>query len=61
MGDDHEARATIQQLPKRRQRGPDPGVVGDVAVLQRHVEVDPDEHPLARQVAEVPERPQSSL
>ncbi len=59
--DDDEARAAAEQLVQRRQRRPDPRVVGDLPVLQRHVEVDPDEHPLAREVAEVSERPQSSL
>ena len=49
---DHEdARAGVGELPDRGDAGPDPAVVGDPAAtfwsVQRHVEVRPDEHPLA--------------
>ena len=49
------------ELLDRRQRGADPGVVGDRPVLERDVEVDPHQHPLAVEVAQVPECPHSSL
>ena len=52
--EDQRGAALAQQLD-RRQRGADPGVVGDralaVAVVERHVEVDPDEHPARRRPA----------
>ncbi len=38
----------VAQLLDRRQRRADPGVVRDRAVLERDVEVDPDQHPLVR-------------
>ena len=46
VGDEDERRAALAQRLDRRQRGPDPRVVGDPAALERNVEVDPDEHPL---------------
>ena len=52
----HEPRALLAQLLERRQRRADARVVGDAAVLvQRDVEVDPDEDALALDV-EVVER-----
>ena len=49
-----DARITVAPLsssvPDRRQRRPDARVVADHAVLDRHVEVDADEHPLALRV-----------
>ena len=38
----------LEQVLDGRQRGPDAGVVGDLAVLDRDVEVDPDQDALAR-------------
>ena len=38
----------LEQEVEGRQRGADAGVVGDVAVLERHVEVGADEHGLPR-------------
>jgi hypothetical protein len=34
----------------RRQRGPNAGVIGHLAVAQRNVEIDPDERPFATDV-----------
>ena len=44
--DAHLARAAVEQQPQRRQRGLDAGVVGDAAVLERDVQVGPDEDDL---------------
>ena len=44
VGDEDQGRAPLAQQLDRRQRRPDSRVVGDPAVLQRDVEVDPDEH-----------------
>jgi hypothetical protein len=41
-----EGRTAAEQQLDGGQRGADAGVVGDPAALERHVEVDPDEHPL---------------
>ena len=46
---DHR-RARVEQVLDRRQRRADARVVGDRAVLDRHVEVDAHEHALARDV-----------
>ena len=59
--DEDQARAAAAQLLDRRQGRPDPRVVGDLAIIQRHVEVDPDQNPPAVEVAQVPERLHSSL
>ena len=40
----------LEQVLERRQRGPDPGVVRDLAVLERHVQVGAEEHDLAGDV-----------
>ena len=51
MADEDQARALIEGVLERRQRGADPSVVGDLTVLGlRHVEIDPDENLLAGQV-----------
>src|SRR3954454_1309433 len=47
MGDQDEARAPLAQFLDGGQRGLDPAVVGDPAVLERDVEVDPHENALA--------------
>jgi hypothetical protein len=47
--EDHP-RALVQEVPDRGDGRPDPGVVLDLPVLERHVEVDADEDPLARRV-----------
>ena len=55
---EHEPRVLVAQLAQRRQRRPDAGVVGDVALLvERDVEVHADEHALAGDV-EIVERAQ---
>ena len=48
-GQDHPG-ALAEEGPDRRDRRPDPRVVGDLAVLERDVEVDPDEDALAGRV-----------
>jgi len=58
VGDEHEPRARRAQLVERRRRGADARVVGDAAAVERDVEVDADEDPQARDVAEVVERSQ---
>ena len=50
MRGEHHGRAVIERVPDRRQRSPDARVVGDAAVLERDVEVDTDEHPLAGEI-----------
>jgi hypothetical protein len=46
---DHR-RAAVAEGHDRRQRGADAGVVGDFAVDERHVEVDPHEDAVAAQI-----------
>ena len=53
--EDELRRVALEQELERRQRRADPRVVGDAAVLERHVEVDADEDALARDVG-VPNR-----
>jgi hypothetical protein len=48
--EDHP-RALVQEVPDRGNGRPDPGVVLDLPVLERHVEVDADEDALARRVS----------
>ena len=48
--DDHLGRVALEQQPERRQRRADPRVVGDATVLERHVQVGPDQHALAGDV-----------
>jgi hypothetical protein len=43
-GDDHDARARLDGISDRRQRLANAGVVADDAVLERDIEIDPDEH-----------------
>ena len=43
-------RAALEQQLERRQRGADPRVVGDLAVLERDVQVGSDEHRLSGDV-----------
>ena len=53
MRGDHDTGAGVEQALERGQGGADAAVVGDVAVLvERHVEVGPDEDPLPGEVAE---------
>ena len=53
MGAHHDPCAGVAQRLDRRHRRADPAVVGDPAlVVEQHVEVAADEHPLAAQVAE---------
>ena len=42
--------AAVAQLQHRRQHRPQPRVVADLRALHRHVEVDADQHLLARQI-----------
>ena len=44
--DPNLARVLLQQQLQGRQRGPDAGVVRDLPVLERHVQIRPDEHGL---------------
>ncbi len=44
VGDADHGGASLPQQLDRRQRGADPGVVGHLAVFERHVEVDPHEN-----------------
>ena len=53
MRREDDACPSIAELLDRRQRRPDACVVGDRAVVERNVKVDPDKHPLALKVAEV--------
>ena len=48
--DEDQGGAALAQQLDRRQRRPDPRVVGDAAAVERDVEVDPDQHPLAGDV-----------
>ena len=48
--DGHLGRAALEQQLQGRQRGADASVVGDAAVLERHVQVGADEHALAGDV-----------
>jgi uncharacterized tellurite resistance protein B-like protein len=41
---DDRLRAVLERVPDRRQRGADPRVIRDFAVLHRHVEVDAHQH-----------------
>ena len=51
MGADRDLRRVpVEQKAERRERGPDPRVVRDLAVLERDVEVGADEDALARDV-----------
>ena len=50
VGDEDQRGAALAQQLDRRQRRADPRVVGDPAAVERHVEVDPDQHPLAGDV-----------
>ena len=43
----HDARAAVEQRVDRRQRGANARVVGDCALVERHVEVDANERPLS--------------
>ena len=57
----HDPGAPAAQLLDRRDRRADAGVVGDRAIVQRHIEVDPDKHPLAIEIAEVGQGPHEQL
>ena len=50
MAGEDDRRAAVEREPDRGQRGADPRVVADALVLQRHVEVDAHEDPLALQI-----------
>jgi hypothetical protein len=47
MADQNHRGVVIEQILNRRQRGANPGIVGDLPVLHRHVEINPHQHPLA--------------
>jgi hypothetical protein len=59
--DEHDPRAASAQLVDRGKRCADSHVVGDLAIVERDVEVDADEHALAVQVAEIGEGSHSSF
>ena len=50
MTGQNDGGAMIEREPYRRQRGANARVVADDAVFERHVEVDPDEEPLALKI-----------
>jgi hypothetical protein len=51
MGEKNHLRAVTREFPDRRQDALDAGRVGDLSVLHRYVEVDPEQHALAGEVA----------
>src|SRR3954470_19905907 len=51
VGEQDSPAALVRDLPNRRQHALDAGRVGDAAALHRHVEVDPDQNPLALEAA----------
>jgi hypothetical protein len=53
MGQHDDLRAGFPQLVQRRQRRPDPPVVGDLAVVQWDVEITADQDALAAQVSKI--------
>ena len=61
MGEQDDPAALVRDLPDRRQHALDAGRVGDAAVLHRHVEVDPDQNPLALEAAGVVKGAERSL
>ena len=52
--------AALAQPLQRRQRGADPGVVGDARAVEGDVEVHPDEDALSVDAAEVVDRPHAA-
>jgi hypothetical protein len=46
VGHENQLAALSDDFANRRQRGPDAGIVRDLAPLERHVEVHPHQHPL---------------
>ena len=53
-GQDHR-RASLEEIEDRRQAGADAGVVGDPPVVERDVQVGPQEDPLAPNI-DIPDR-----
>ena len=51
--------ALVRQFDDRRRDAFDPCHVGDLAVLHRHVEIDPQEHALSREVVNIVEGPEA--
>ena len=51
LGPVNVTRAALPQLVQGGQRGADPPVVGDAGPLQRHVQIAPDQHPRAAEIA----------
>ena len=47
VGHEDELAAAADDVPDRRERGADPRIVGDLAALQRDVEIHPHQHPFA--------------
>ena len=43
MGDDGDRCSLVERLPDGRRRRDDPAVVGDLAPVERHVQVGPEE------------------
>src|SRR5207245_11344593 len=50
VGDQDHSGTALDQVLDGGERLPDPGIVDDAAVLDRDVEIDPDQHALARDV-----------
>ena len=50
MRQQQDDRAAVAQLQHGRQHRPQPGVVGDLGAVHRHIEVDADQHLLAGEV-----------
>jgi hypothetical protein len=56
MAHNDHGSASVEEMAQRRQGGADAAVVGDVAGgVERHVEIDPHQHPFAAQVGQVVE------
>ena len=60
MRDEDQLGATAAKLLKRWHRRPNPGVVADPPIGDRHVEVDPDEHPLVVELTQIAQRSSDS-
>ena len=53
MGARRDMRSGVGQIPKRGHRSPNPEIIGNDAVSQRHVEIATDQDPTTIQVTEV--------
>lgn len=52
MTGENDSSAIIHQIFDGRNSGSDPGIIGDLQiVIERNIEIDPHEHPLALQIS----------